>query len=871
MTPTSSSLPSSLSLTQSRSPSLSLSSSRSRSLPLSFDAAVRLTPVGLAVLLLAGAAMAPEVHAQGAAASTAAAPSTGAQRDYRIAAGPLSAALARFAAASGVALSFDPALTRDLSTPGLQGAQTVAGGFAALLSGSGLVAVASADGVYTLRRDVVTSSAAAAGSAPAREADITLPQVRVVARAAPAPEEADRRYQPTPDASTLRTTASMLDIPQVVNVVSAQVIRDQRPRNLDDALYNVSGITQGNTLASTQDTIMKRGFGGNRDGSVMHNGMPLVQGRGMNAAAESVEVLKGPSSLLYGIMDPGGVINIVSKKPRLTQRTTVSVVGSGYAGGKTGIGETLDTTGPINLTGAPDPVDAGTGLAYRLVVDQINEDYWRNFGTHRETLVAPSVAWYGRDTQAVLWVEYRNYLTPFDRGTALDPATKQPLPVPRTQRLDEPFNQMDGQSWLGQLSVDHKLGGGWAAHVNASYNRETYDANQLRVNGVNTKTGTLTRSNDATWGALSTDSYATAYVDGKLRTGGLTHELQFGADAEYRLIYRRDLLRQAVKTTFSYLNPVYGTELPSQTISASDSDQTDKLHNQSVFLQDALRIDDHWTLVGGLRYQHWTQEAGRGRPFKANTNTSGDKWLPRVGLVYALNDVFSVYGSYSTSLKPQSTIAPLASGKVIDASVNPEQAKSVEVGAKLDLPGRVTGTLALFDIKKRNVLVSQYNDATQQTDWRTAGAARSRGVEFDIAGQIARGWEGIAAFAYVDAKTTEDPLYAGLRLWNVARETASLSVVHDFGQIGPGKLRIGGGGRYIGKRPGDSANSFELPAYSVADAFATYETRAAGRPLKLQLNVKNLFDRNYFTSSVNTYNVSMGDARQVSLMATMEF
>lgn len=98
-----------------------------------------------------------------------------------------------------------------------------------------------------------------------------------------------------------------------------------------------------------------------------------------------------------------------------------------------------------------------------------------------------------------------------------------------------------------------------------------------------------------------------------------------------------------------------------------------------------------------------------------------------------------------------------------------------------------------------------------------------------------------------------------------------MSVVHDFGQTGPGRLRLGGGARYIGKRPGDSANSFELPAYTVADAFATYETKAAGRPLKLQLNVKNLFDKTYYTSSVNMYFVSMGDARQVSLMATMEF
>src|SRR5256885_2388936 len=171
-------------------------------------------------------------------------------------------------------------------------------------------------------------------TAGAAAADATeLPAVRVVARAAPAPVDADERYQPTPDASSLRTTAPVLEIPQVVNVVPAQVIRDQRPRNLDEALANVSGVTQGNTLASTQDTIMKRGFGTNRDGSVMHNGMPLVQGRGMNAAAESVEVIKGPSSLLYGLMDPGGVINVVSKKPQLRQRTALSLQGSGYAGG----------------------------------------------------------------------------------------------------------------------------------------------------------------------------------------------------------------------------------------------------------------------------------------------------------------------------------------------------------------------------------------------------------------------------------------------------------------------------------------------------------------------------------------------------------
>ena len=120
-----------------------------------------------------------------------------------------------------------------------------------------------------------------------------------------------------PSPTTLRTGASPLDTSQVVNVVPEQVLKDQLPRNIDDALVNVSGITQTNTLAGTQDAVIRRGFGDNRDGSIMRNGMPLVQGRSFNPAVESVEVLKGPASLLYGIMDPGGIVNTISKRPEL--------------------------------------------------------------------------------------------------------------------------------------------------------------------------------------------------------------------------------------------------------------------------------------------------------------------------------------------------------------------------------------------------------------------------------------------------------------------------------------------------------------------------------------------------------------------------
>lgn len=773
------------------------------------------------------------------------------RKSYDIPAGPLEAALNRFGREAGILLSFTPEQTGGRHSGGLRGSYGTAAGLAALLQGTGLAAVAQPNGGYAL----APRSGAQAAAPAAGDAATALPQVTVSAQSIGS-------YRPAANSSVMRSDLPLQDTPQAVNVVPAQVLKDQRPRNLDDALANVSGITQGNTLAGTQDTLMKRGFGGNRDGSIMHNGMPLVQGRGLNAAADSVEVLKGPSSLLYGIMDPGGVINIVSKRPQLKQSTALSLLGSTYGHGKNGAGITLDTTGPLGES----------GLAYRMVADHVDEQYWRNFGVHRETLIAPSLAWYGRDTQVVLSYEYRDYLYPFDRGTAMDPRSGAPLPIPARRRLDEPFNNMVGNSHLAQLSVDHQFNHDWRAHFGYSYNRETYDANQIRITGVNTTTGLVSRSNDATHGALSTDSYGIAYVDGNFQLGGMRNNLQMGMDSEYRLIYRADLLRQSVSSKFSYLNPVYGQISPSSTVSASDSDQTDALHNTSVFLQDSLYLTDRWILVAGMRFLSYSQWAGRGRPFHANTDIEGNRWLPRAGLVYKWSPALSLYASYTESLKPTSTIAPLSSGVVIDSAVAPERGRSWEVGAKADLAIGLTGTLALFDIDKRNVLVSQYNDAAKLTEWRTSGRARSRGVELDITGQVGPRWNVIASYAYIDAKTTEDPLYAGNRLWNVAQHTASLSAVYDFGSLfGGDRLRLGGGVHYVGNRPGDSANSFMLPAYAVADAFASYDTRVGGQKVRFQLNVKNLFNTVYYPSSANQYFVAVGDARQVSLLTTMEF
>lgn len=685
------------------------------------------------------------------------------------------------------------------------------------------------------------------------------PSERAIAAAAARYEQV-LGYRAMPDSTTLRGATSPLDTSQVVNVVPRQVLSDQRPRNLDDALINISGITQTNTLAGTQDAVIRRGFGDNRDGSIMRNGMPLVQGRGFNPAVESIEVLKGPASLLYGIIDPGGIVNTISKRPELYQHGEVTLEGATF-GDKGGGNVTADITGPIG-TG---------GLAYRLVAYNINEDYWRNFGTRKETLIAPSLAWYGDNTTVQLNYEHRDFQSPFDRGIALDPRTLTPLNIPITRRFDEPYNSMWGTSDLIQASVDHRINENWKVYAGYSYNTESFSANQLRITAVNPVTGIVTRSNDGTQGSVSNVSYGTVYLQGGFWLGGLRNDVLFGGDAQYRTIYRENLIRQTTANVFNIYDPVYGRLTPGTTVSATDSDQTDKLGNRALFFQDTLHLTNQIALVGGLRWMEYEQIAGRGRPFNENTNLAGDKLLPLGGLIVKLTEQLTVYASYTESLKPTSTIAPLTGGTVITSNIAPEQGISWETGLKFDFNKRLSGTIALYDIDKQNVLVSQFVASTGLTNYRTAGKVRSRGVEVDVTGRLNDNWSTIASYAYTDARVTEDPLLTGNALQNVALNTGSLFLVYDFGTMLPGRLRLGAGARYVSDRPGDAENTFVLPSYTVADMFATYETKHQNLPVIYQFNVKNLFDNVYFPSAVNRLNVAVGDARRFSLAATVKF
>ncbi|HHX3543077.1 TonB-dependent siderophore receptor [Enterobacter sp. 214E4] len=663
--------------------------------------------------------------------------------------------------------------------------------------------------------------------------------------------EATNGYQPLNTSTATLTNMPMLDIPQVVNTVSDKVLADQHATTLDEALYNVSNVVQTNTLGGTQDAFVRRGFGANRDGSIMTNGLRTVLPRSFNAATERVEVLKGPASTLYGILDPGGLINVVTKRPEKTFGGSLSATSSSFGGG----------TGQVDVTG---PID-GTRLAYRLTGEYQDEDYWRNFGNERSTFIAPSLTWFGDDATVTVLYSHRDYKTPFDRGTIFDLNTKKAVDVDRKTRFDEPFNVTDGQSDLAQLNAEYRLNSQWTAKFDYSYSQDKYSDNQARVMAYDSKTGNLTRRVDATQGSTQRMHTTRADLQGNVDIAGFYNEILTGVSYENYDLLRTDMIRCKNVKDFNIYHPSYGSLGKCTTVSASDSDQTIKQESYSAYAQDALYLTDKWIAVAGMRYQYYTQYAGKGRPFNVNTDSRDDQWTPKLGLVYKLTPAVSLFANYSQTFMPQSSIASYI------GDLPPETSNAYEIGAKFDLFDGITANIALFDIHKRNVLYTE--SIGDETVAKTAGRVRSQGVEVDLAGSLTENTNIIASYGYTDAKVLEDPDYAGKPLPNVPRHTGSLFLTYDIHNAFAGNtLTLGGGGHGVSRRSATNGADYYLPGYFVADAFAAYKMKLQ-YPVTLQVNVKNLFNKTYYTSSIATNNLGnqIGDPREVQFTVKMEF
>ncbi|MCC8536478.1 TonB-dependent siderophore receptor [Xanthomonas axonopodis pv. poinsettiicola] len=635
-----------------------------------------------------------------------------------------------------------------------------------------------------------------------------------------------------------RTDAAILDVAQSIQVVTAAMLDDQRVRTLDDALVNVSGVMRAPNRAGTQDAFLRRGFGDSSNGSILRDGVRSMQNRNFSATTEQVEVLKGPASSLYGIQQPGGVINVISKQPQQLEHTQLQLNSTSVGGG----GMMVDTTGPIGQS----------GFSYRAIASYDDVDHWRTFGTQRRRLVAPSLAWRNASTEVVLAVERTDYSMPFDDGTFF--VDGKPLAIPRDRSLVEPFSKMDGKTDFATLRMRHVLSKDWTLRATAAYNRNRYDDVRARSDGYDSDTGLLRRRFDGREGVDDLSRYIVADALGHFNSQYVSHELLVGVDHENTDNHTDGELARLRIGGFDVWNPTYGTVAMPTEVDPDTRNLNSNLTSSSVFMQDAVSLGERWVLSAALRYQRWEQKEGGGSDYVVTQDIDGGELLPRLGLVYKLGTVASLYANYATSFVPNLSSNPA------EGAFDPEKGRVHEIGAKVDLGERLAATLALYNINKRNVVISLDDDTA-----RAVGQAQSRGVELDIAGRITPWLDVVGAYAYTATEILEDtPETEGNMMPNIARHQASLSLVaRPQWTTGPVRWQVGGGTRYVGPRQGDEANSFELPSYVVVDAsIGATLVMAGSRTASLDLGLRNVFDRTYYPFADGETRVMVGEPRR---------
>ncbi|MFT0625409.1 TonB-dependent siderophore receptor [Ectopseudomonas guguanensis] len=687
-----------------------------------------------------------------------------------------------------------------------------------------------------------------AGSLLAKE--LELPSQEVLAK----PNIEEDGYQAKRASTASKSSVALRDEAQSVQVVTPQTIEDFQVRSLDDAMKFVSGMTQSNTLAGTQDGFVKRGFGNNTDGSTLRDGVRSNLSRNFDATTERVEVLKGPASLLYGALEPGGLINVISKRPEYHQRTRLSGEHSSFGGGNLSV----DTTGPVG----------DSGFAYRLVAERQHEDYWRNYGSDERSLIAPSLSWTGDDLRIDLSYQYKEYSTPVDRGTVL--VNNRIANTRYNQQFGEPWTKNEGIGQIFDARIEYQLNPDWKTRLTYSFNQEQYDfaeavpaiSTTAQRNALN-NLGTLRRQ--ANGGEYDNQvQYAAWDWIGSTRLLGQRHELLIGLDDEQVDNFRGDTYRGTANSNFNIYRPAYGNLAESRDLSAAQSDRRDELHSNSIYAKDNWHLNDQWILVLGGRYQRYDQylDQGLGNSYNRLIDDQGQAFLPFVGVVFAATDRLSLYANYSESFKPNQS-----NSQADAAAFDPEQGKSREIGAKYDITPNLSANIAVYDIEKQNVVVS--NNGVSEA----AGKVGSSGVEVDLTGRIAERWNLIATYAHTDTEILDDPSNKGNAQVNAAKNMGSLYLSHDLAVPGEfGLWRVGGGARYVGKRAVDNANSAWLDSYTVADAFISWETtRLLGDKTRLQLNANNLFDKEYYPSSGGDLRIAVGEPREVRLSASVEF
>ena len=658
-----------------------------------------------------------------------------------------------------------------------------------------------------------------------------------------------------------------LETPQAEQSIDAETLRASGAVNLSQALDLSASVARQNNFGGLWNAFALRGFVGdeNLPSNYLVNGFNAGRGFGGPrdlSGIESVEVLKGPRAALFGRGEPGGTVNLVTKRPTFKTAGELRL----SAGSFETYRADADWTTPLS--------DA---VAVRLVGFAEDAGSFRDTVETRKYGMSPSLAWrISPQSRLVYELELSHQEIPFDRGVlAINGELGR---IPPSRFLGEPGDgplKADVQGH--QFEFQHDFSKDWSALVGFTTRKTSLEgfsteaelaANRQRllVDGRTLTRQRRFRDYDASYQVIRGE------INGRFQLAGLQHRLIVGVDAD-RFENDQVFLRARAPTLASnptaaqqqaidIFNPVYGSyPLPTPT-PLTNRVETQK--SVGVFAQDQINLSERLQLRLGARFDDYRQTLLN----RANNQTSSQKEArtsPQLGVVYRAGDALSLYATYGENFRPLSGADAQGNG------FEPNQSTSVEAGAKFSLGG-MNGTVAVFQVKQKNILVAADASAATQL---AIGKARSQGLEIDLQGEITKDLSLWASYAYVDAKTSNtfnDPNFgvavpAGSRLLNVPKHTLSLQLVNSMAVAGRG-LQFGGGLLYVGQRSGEFTTNFKLPAYTVARAFAAY---GLTKSTTLRLDVDNLFNETYYTNSFSALWVQPGTPRSARVSAAFKF
>ncbi|CAH1903792.1 Iron complex outermembrane recepter protein [Candidatus Nitrotoga sp. HW29] len=767
-------------------------------------------------------------------------------KHYDVPAGSLATRLNDLARAAGVLLSFDPALAEGKRTNGISGNYALPDAFARLLAGSNVEAVAISGDRYTLKTlSVVPLQRGAEPNAT------TLPEVRV--SATPGIKESAHGpligYVAKRSTTATKTDTPIIEIPQSISIITRDELDDRGVQGMTEALRYVPGVVVDNFGYEPRgfEYILMRGFNGTNSANFRDSLHQLTEGLWYSSflsepyGVERIEVMRGPSSIMFGKGDAGGVVNRVSKLPSRDAMREIEVRVGNFNRKQIN----ADVGGAINEDGT---------LLYRIVGMGLDTNTQVKYASgERPSLerqyLAPSLTWQpSADTSITLLADVLKNTTGASPFYLVAPNGV----LTRTMAADPSFVQYKQDQGSIGYKVEHHFNDIWTIRQNFRHAQTSVKVREVNAVDFLEDGQTLLRSTTYTKERVK-QTLVDTQLQAKLRTGMAEHTMLFGFDAN-----RADLTLHALigdtPPTLNVFSPVYNQVIPEPDILAANGKQ--RVQQLGFYLQDQVKFNQRWILTLGGR-QDRVKTVHNDVPQGIAEASTQNAFSGRAGLTYLASDGWAPYISYAESFVPQ--VASTFDGRLLD----PSRGRQYEIGVKYQ-PQNSNSlyTAAIFDLTKTNVATPDLNPehlvlnpfASIQT-----GAIRSRGLELEARTELTRNLNAIGAFTYNDVEVTKsNDIDLGKVPPRVPKTTASLWL--DYKPSGPAwqGFGFGSGVRYTDSRFNDPTNTSSLPSFTLFDAGVRYESGH----WRYALNAANLFNKEY-TSTKNTFTHFLGTQRTV--------